>query len=287
MKTEIIDGKKISLEIKEKIKETIYINRLKRRPKLVIFYIGYNVSSEIYIKYKKKFAEDCGMVCEIIHYDENISFSIVKNKINQMNNDKYVDGIMIQLPIEIFSKKDVNSLLEAINPDKDVDGLTSSTLGKTWISKELFLASSTALAVMEIIKRCNLNINGKNIVIIGNTIVLGKPLAGMLSNEHATISILNSSTENISFYTLNADVIISATGKKELLKNNMIKKGVVLIDVGTNKDENNKTHGDFNVLDMLNKASIISPSPGGVGPITIAMLIKNTLKAYLKHEEEN
>ncbi|MBP5783342.1 bifunctional 5,10-methylenetetrahydrofolate dehydrogenase/5,10-methenyltetrahydrofolate cyclohydrolase [bacterium] len=145
------------------------------------------------------------------------------------------------------------------------------------------LASCTALACMQVFKEINYDLQGKQVCIIGSTIVLGKPLAGMLNQLHATVSLLNSFTPNLSTYTKFADVIVSATGIKHLLSKEMVKKDVVLIDVGSNKDENNVTHGDFDPVEFTDIASVISPSPGGIGPITISMLMHNVIKAYVHH----
>lgn len=281
MKTKIIDGKKIALNVKNEIIQSLSAKKWNRQPKLLIFYIGYNKASELYIKYKAKFAKECGVDVEILKYDNDTSENIIIDSILKANNDNGVDGIMIQLPISSNKNINTNKLLECIAPNKDVDGLTSYTLGKTWFNEKTNVNSSTALAVMRILEEEKINLDGKNVVIIGSTIVLGKPLAGMINNKHATISILNSSTKNISYYTKNADIIVSATGIKRLLKKEMVSNGVILIDVGTNKDENNKTHGDFEIEEMNGIASIISPSPGGVGPITISMLVLNTLKSFL------
>lgn len=282
MNAKIVNGKEIALQIKEEIISLIKNSNItKRPPKLVIFYIGYNKSSELYIKYKKRFANECGVEVEIINFNKDTNFSTIRNALAQKNDDPNVDGIMIQLPIDGNNILNKDEMIDLINPKKDVDGLTSLTLGKTWFNNKIVFGSSTALAVMKIFDIEKVNLIGKNIVIIGNTIVLGRPLAGMLANSGSTISILNSKTNDISLFTKNADIIVSATGIKRLLKKEMIKKDAILIDVGTNKDENNKTHGDFETDEMIECASLISPSPGGVGPITIAILILNTVKSFL------
>lgn len=290
METKIIDGKKISLEIKDEIIKALNEAKSKfvttRKPKLIILYIGFNPASELYIKYKSKFAYECGVDVEVVKFADDIDFESVKKVIIDSNNDESIDGIMIQLPIKGNLKDDTANLLRLIEPKKDVDGLTITTLGEAWFDKNYNFASSTALAVMEVIKRNDIELDGKNVVIIGSSIVLGKPLSGMIANYHASISLLNSHTKNLSWYTKNADIIVSATGVKQLLTRDMIKENAILIDVGTNKDKNNKTHGDFDVEEMLNKASIISPSPGGVGPITVSMLIKNTVKSYIENIKE-
>ena len=285
MQTLIINGKEIANQIKEEINFNLKKINYKRKPQLVIFYIGYNVASELYIKYKVKFANECNVEAKVIHLDNSWKQEAIIDLIKQYNQDEKVDGIMVQLPIN-NKQLDTNKIINTIDPNKDVDGLTSYNLGLTWFNNSSYLNSSTALACMQILEYINYDLTKKNVVIIGNTIVLGKPLAGIIDNKHATLSILNSHTTNIEYYTKNADLIITATGKKHLLNKDMVKDNVVLIDVGTNKDENNKTHGDFDVNEMLNKASIISPSPGGVGPITISILIKNTVKAFLKNIKE-
>lgn len=287
MQTLIINGKEIAKKNKEEIIFNLKKVNTNKKPQLVIFYIGYNVASELYIKYKVKFANECNVLTKVIHLkEEDITQNEIIELIKEYNKNDEVDGIMVQLPINM-KHLDANKIINTIHPDKDVDGLTSHNLGLTWFNNSSYLNSSTALACMEILDSIHYDFKAKNVVIIGNTIVLGKPLAGIIDNKNATISILNSHTPNLKYYTTNADLIITATGKKNLLTKDMIKENAVLIDVGTNKDENHKTHGDFEVNEMLNKASVISPSPGGVGPITISILIKNTVKAFLKKIKEN
>ena len=285
MKSKIINGKEIAAKINAQSEQLLQKHLGLRNPKLVIFYFGYNPSSEIYIKYKCKSAQKHQIEVEVVH-ELNLSEQKMIELIKQANANEKVDGIMVQLPINI-PNINVQNVLDHIDINKDVDGLTSLNLGQVWTRNDYLLASCTALACMQILKEINYDLKGKQVCIIGSTIVLGKPLAGMLNQAHATISLLNSFTTNLTSYTKFADVIVSATGIKHLLTKEMVKDDVVLIDVGSNKDENNITHGDFDPNEFSKIATVISPSPGGVGPITISMLMQNVIKAYVYHLEKN
>ena len=281
MKSKIINGKEIAAKINDESMQLLHAHLNKRNPKLVIFYFGYNASSEIYIKYKCKSASKFNIDVDVIH-ELNASEQDMINLISKANADHDVDAIMVQLPINI-PQINVQKVLDTIDINKDVDGLTSWNLGQVWTRNDYLLASCTALACMQVFKEINYDLQGKQVCIIGSTIVLGKPLAGMLNQLHATVSLLNSFTPSLTTYTKFADVIVSATGIKHLLSKEMVKKDVVLIDVGSNKDENNVTHGDFDPTEFTDIASVISPSPGGIGPITISMLMHNVIKAYVHH----
>ena len=285
MKSKIINGKEIAAKINAQSEQLLQNYLEFKTPKLVIFYFGYNPSSEIYIKYKCKSAIKHHIEVEVVH-ELDISEQQMIELIKQANANKNVDGIMVQLPINI-PNINVQKVLDSIDINKDVDGLTSLSLGQVWTRNDYLLASCTALACMQVLKEINYDLKGKQVCIIGSTIVLGKPLAGMLNQSHATVSLLNSCTLNLATYTKFADVIVSATGIKHLLTKNMVKDNVVLIDVGSNKDENNVTHGDFDPNEFTEIASVISPSPGGIGPITISMLMYNVIKAYVHHLKNN
>ena len=285
MKSKIINGKEIATQINDQSMQLLHNHLGSRNPKLIIFYFGYNASSEIYIKYKCKSACKFNIDVEVIH-QLDLSEQDMINLIKQANANQTVDGIMVQLPINI-PNINVQKVLDTIDINKDVDGLTSLNLGQVWTRSDYLLASCTALACMQVFKTINYDFKGKQVCIIGSTIVLGKPLAGMLNQLHATISLLNASTPNLTTYTKFADVIVSATGIKHLLTKEMVKDDVILIDVGSNKDENNITHGGFDQHEFIDVARVISPSPGGIGPITISMLMHNVIKAYVYHLESN
>lgn len=277
----LIDGKKVSEEIKQSMKEEIISKNLK--PSLVVVQIGDNEASNIYVKQKEKMAIYLGISFYCIKFDDSVDEQRIKEKIIELNNDENISGIILQLPIP--TKFDLNGIINLINPDKDVDGLTDINRIKLINNEECF-APCTPLGIIELLKYYNIGVSGKNVVIIGRSILVSKPLSNLLLNMDATITICHSKTACLKEYTKNADILISATGKKHLIKKDMIKKDSIVIDVGITR-ENGKLYGDVDFEKAKSKVSFITPVPGGVGPMTVTMLMKNTIKAFKLRKNES
>lgn len=252
------------------------------KPKLVVIQAGNNSASEVYIKSKSKACFEIGINFELIKYENKVEERVLINKIKELNNDDSVHGVLLQLPL--FDYLNEYKLISFINPNKDVDGLTEFNLGKL-INNQDGLYSCTASGIIKILDN-NINLEGKHVVIVGRSILVGKPLIHLCLNKNATVTICHSKTKNISNYTKQADILIVAVGKKNFINANMIKKGVVLIDVGINR-EGNKLYGDIDYEDVYSKCSLITPVPGGVGIMTVTMLLYNIVEAYKKIRKEN
>ena len=282
----LIDGKEISKLVYIDIVNEINLitKKIQRPPSLNIILIGDNPSSITYVNNKLKKCNEIGIRGNLIKKPKNIDEQSVLNIINELNRDEKVDGIILQLPIPNHLNERI--LIEKISPLKDVDGLTATNIGLLSIGKPRFIPA-TAYGIMEILKKESIISEGKNIVVIGRSNIVGKPLVALLSgkDENATVTICHSKTINLRQHTMNADVIIVAVGKPNILDGSMIKDGAIVIDVGINRVENKKNLKGFSIVgdvefnSILKKASSITPVPGGVGPMTIAMLMKNVCEA--------
>ena len=282
----LIDGKEISkLVIDDLISEIkIITNKIKRPPCLNIILVGDNPASLTYVKNKLKKCSEIGIKGNLIKQPSTVNDQKIKDVINDLNNDINVDGIILQLPIP--NHLNDRNLIERINPFKDVDGLTSTNIGLLSIGKPRFIPA-TAYGILEIIKNKKIEVEGKNIVVIGRSDIVGKPILAILSgkDENATVTLCHSKTKSLQKHTIDADIIIVAVGKLNVLDGSMIKNGAVVIDVGINRikdDQNTKGYsivGDADLSTISKKASLYTPVPGGVGPMTIAMLMKNVCEA--------
>ena len=275
MVAKILDGKQIAKEYRQRLKNQV--NDLKEygfTPKLSVILVGNDGASQSYVKSKKKAAEKIGMISEIIHLDESTSEEIVLSELNRLNNDDTVSGILVQVPLpkQVSEQK----VLEAINPEKDVDGF--HPIGKLYIDEQTFVPC-TPLGIMEILKHADINLEGKNAVVIGRSHIVGQPVSKLLLQANATVTILHSRTKNMNAHLKQADVIVSAVGQPGLVTKENVKKGAVIIDVGNTPDENGKLKGDVAYDEVKEIASAITPVPGGVGPLTITMVLNNTLLA--------
>ena len=273
---EIMDGKGLSAKIKDELKNEMdsYI----QTPILAVITIGDNEASKIYVKNKKKACEYIGMSLMHFDYVSDVKEDVVIKKIKELNKDKNVNGILLQLPIP--ESYDVNKLINTISFEKDVDGLTYISQGKL-MNDCKGLVPCTPKGIMEMIDYYKINLESKHVVIIGRSNLVSKPLLHECLNRNATVTICHSKTKDLKKYTQIADVLIVATGKKYLIDKSMIKKGSIIIDVGISR-ENGKIYGDVNP-NVSEKCSYLTPVPGGVGPMTVAMLLKNTFEAY-KHQ---
>lgn len=277
MVAKILDGKQIAKEYRQRLKNQV--NDLKEygfTPKLSVILVGNDGASQSYVKSKKKAAEKIGMISEIIHLDESTSEEVVLSELNRLNNDDTVSGILVQVPLpkQVSEQK----VLEAINPEKDVDGFHPINIGKLYIDEQTFVPC-TPLGIMEILKHADINLEGKNAVVIGRSHIVGQPVSKLLLQANATVTILHSRTKNMNAHLKQADMIVSAVGQPGLVTKENVKKGAVIIDVGNTPDENGKLKGDVAYDEVKEIASAITPVPGGVGPLTITMVLNNTLLA--------
>lgn len=276
MIAKIIDGKKTAQEIRSELKREI--QNLKIKPELRVILVGNNPASQIYVKNKEKYASEVGIKSETIRLPEDITEEKLLKQIKKLNKDKHINGILVQLPLP--SHINEFSVINAIAPEKDVDGFTIYNKGLLSIGKPA-LTPCTPLGIIELLKQYKVNIASKNAVVIGRSNIVGKPMAQLLLNEDATVTICHSKTKNLAEMTANADILISAVGKPKFIGKKYIKKGATVIDVAMNRDtKNNRWVGDVDFDNVSKVAKFITPVPGGVGPMTIAMLLKNTVQAY-------
>ena len=285
----IIDGKKISTLIKEEIKNQVeeIISKGGRAPHLAAVLVGEDGASLTYVSNKVVSCKQVGFKSSLINLPYKIKEEKLLREITRLNNDKEIDGFIVQLPLPKHIDED--KVLLAINPKKDVDGFHPTNFGKMALDMETFV-SATPYGIIELLERYNIDTNGKHTVVIGRSNIVGRPISILMSRKaklgNSTVTVVHSRTKNLEFFTKNADIIISALGVPNFLKANMVKDGVVIIDVGiTRVKDLNKTKGyvlkgDVDFESVKEKASHITPVPGGVGPMTIVSLIQNTLKAY-------
>ncbi len=273
----IIDGKKLAKEIREKLK--IRCEDLKKsgiQPKLAVILIGNDKPSQIYVKNKSKACEEIGILFKEYLLDEKIEQKELINLIDKLNKDTTVHGILLQSPIP--NHLDINEAFRKISPEKDVDGFNPINVGKLVLNQDTFV-SCTPFGIMKMFEAYNIDLTGKNVTIIGRSNIVGKPLIQCCLNKNATVTVCHSKTKDLKEHTKKADILIVAIGKSKFITEDMVKNGVVVIDVGINRDENGKLTGDVDFENIEKKASFITPVPGGVGPMTIAMLMNNVLKA--------
>ena len=274
----ILDGKELSKKIKTQLKlevETLK-NKTGKTPKLAVVLVGDDPASAIYVKNKKNACKFVGITSEVKALDKSTTQTELESVLSTLNSDKTVNGILLQLPLP--NGLNERQALNCIAPQKDVDGLTTVNMGKL-LTNEQGLTPCTPTGIMELFNEYNINLDGKHVVIINRSLLVGKPLEQMLLHKNATVTICHSHTKNIESLTKNADIIVTAVGKKNFLTKNMVKKNATIIDVAIVRDENGIC-GDADFKMLVKKAEFITPVPGGVGPLTIAMLLKNTIKAF-------
>lgn len=278
----LIDGKETSSLIKEEIKKEVEELKLvyKRVPGLAVIIVGDDPASKVYVNSKVKTCEQLGIYSEKYIFSDDISQENLLELIQKLNTDKNINGILVQLPLP--KHIDSKLIIDAIIPSKDVDGFSAENIGKVLIGENDTFKSCTPYGVIELLKRYNLPILGQDIVIVGRSNIVGKPLAAMLINESATVTVCHSKTKNLKEKIRNADVVIAALGIPNFITKDMVKENAIVIDVGINRLENGKLCGDVDFENVSKIASYITPVPGGVGPMTIAMLMKNTLLSFKK-----
>lgn len=276
----IIDGKKISAEIKEELKnEVAQLKAQGIEGTLAVIQVGNDPASSVYVNNKKKACAYIGINSESFELPEETTQEELLALITKLNADDSVNGILVQLPVP--KHIDEKTIINAISPKKDVDGFHPESVGSLVIGQPGFV-SCTPAGIIELLKRSNVTIDGKNCVIVGRSNIVGKPMALLMLRENATVTIAHSHTKNLKEICQNADILIIAIGKREFITGDYIKEGAVVIDVGIHRDENNKLAGDVKYDEAEKKASQITPVPGGVGPMTIAMLMNNCVKAMKK-----
>ena len=274
---EIINGKELAQSIRQKIK--IKCDELKEKgikPKLAVILVGNDSASKIYVKNKNKACEEIGIEFEeyILKEETTTQESLIK-LIENLNENPNIHGILLQSPIP--QNLDINEAFRTINPDKDVDGFNPLNVGKLCLGQDTFVAC-TPHGIIKMFEEYKIDLEGKNVVIVGRSNIVGKPLIQLCLNKNATVTVCHSRTQNLEEYTKKADMLIVAIGKPNFIKEDMVKQDAVVIDVGINRIDG-KLAGDVDFENVKNKASYITPVPGGVGPMTIAMLMNNVIKA--------
>jgi methylenetetrahydrofolate dehydrogenase (NADP+)/methenyltetrahydrofolate cyclohydrolase len=269
----ILDGKSLSAKVKDELKGNV--NSYFQTPILAVVTIGDDAASEVYVKNKKKACEYVGMSFLHLDYASCVKEEVVIKKIKQLNKDKSINGIIVQLPIP--DNFNVSKIINTIDPSKDVDGLTNTQAGKL-IQNEKCLIPCTPKGIMEIFKKYKIDLEGKHVVIVGRSNLVGKPLMLECLNKNATVTMCHSKTKDLKKYTKDADILVVAVGKKYLIDKTMVKKDSVIIDVGINRIDG-KLYGDVNP-NVEEVCGYVTPVPGGVGPMTVSMLLKNTFEAY-------
>ena len=273
----IIDGKKVSAQVKEQVRiETEELVKKGIKPGLAVIIVGDDPASRVYVNNKKKACEKVGFLSKEFALPATTTQEELLALVNELNEDKEINGILCQLPLP--KGLDEKAVIEAISPLKDVAAFHASNVGKIIIGDYDFLPCTPA-GVMEMLHSYNIPVEGKECVVIGRSNIVGKPMAMLLLHENGTVTITHSRTKNLKEVTKRADILVAAIGKPKFVTADMVKEGAVVIDVGMDRDENGKLCGDVDFENVKEKCSAITPVPGGVGPMTIAVLMKNTLKA--------
>lgn len=292
----IIDGKKVAADIREELKEKI--SKLKfehnKIPGLVAIIVGSNPASQVYVRMKSKACDEIGIYSVVEKLPSQTSEEELLTIIQKYNNDDRFNGILVQLPLPVHINED--KIIEAILPSKDVDGFHPINIGKLMIGQDTF-ESCTPSGIVELLKRYKIETKGKHVVVLGRSNIVGKPVANLLLQKkegaNAVVTVCHSAAKNLKDYTLTADILIAAIGRANFVTADMVKEGVVIIDVGINRveDDSRKSGyrlvGDVDFENVSKKSSYITPVPGGVGPMTIAMLLQNTYKSFLKSNNYN
>ncbi len=288
MTAQIIDGKKVSKEVKDEIKEqlAVYLETGRRTPCLAVILAGNDPGSAVYVRNKQKACEQTGITSIVKRLPETVTREELTAVIEDLNQDPEVDGILLQLPLPGSLHAEENEFLELVSPEKDVDGFHPINIGRMVLG----LASPqacTPAGVMRLLEESGENLEGKLALIIGRSNTVGKPLIQLLLQQNATVMVAHSRTKNLAALASQADILIAAVGKAHFVTEDMVKEGAIVIDVGINRGEDGKVTGDVDFEPVSQKASYITTVPGGVGPMTIAMLLQNTLYCYEAREGKN
>lgn len=276
----LLDGKKISSEIKEELKEKIREEKEKtgRIPGLGIIQVGKDEASSVYVQSQVKGSQALGIQAKLYSFEEDVLEQTVLDKIEELNQSEEIDGIILQLPLPEHISR--SKILQAIAVNKDVDGFKTENMGRLHLGEEGF-NPCTPEGVITLLKKYNIDIAGKNVTVIGRSNIVGKPMLGLFVNHDATVTICNRLTRNLKEHTQNADILVVAIGKAHFIKADMVKEGAVIVDIGINRSSEGKIVGDVDYEEVSKKASYITPVPGGVGSMTVAMLFQNIWKAFV------
>ena len=275
--TTIIDGKKLRDKIISELQKKV--DKFEVKPSLAVILVGNNPASQIYVNNKRKIAEKVGIKSQIIHFEESISEKELLSKINDLNGDDNIDAILVQLPLPAHISKE--NVINTIKPEKDVDGFTPFNVGKLFSGERPIVYPCTPRGILLLLDEYGIVVEGKHVVVVGRSNIVGRPVAQMLLDRNATVTMCHSYTKNLEQITKTADIVISAVGKN-IIKGEMLKSDCVVVDVGIFKDESGKLSGDVDFDSSSKIASYISPVPGGVGPMTIASLMLNTVELFEK-----
>lgn len=277
----LIDGKAVSAKMREEIAAEVkeFVAKYSKAPSLTVIIVGEDPASQVYVRNKEKACAQTGIKSEIIRLPEDVTEYELLSKIDALNKDENVNGILLQLPLP----KHINekNIICKIDPKKDVDAFGYENVGRIMTGEYDFLPCTPA-GVMELLHRYGISPAGKECVVIGRSNIVGKPMAMLLMHENGTVTVCHSKTADLAFHTKRADILVSAIGRARFVKADMVKEGAVVIDVGINRDEDGKLCGDVDFDQCFEKVSAITPVPGGVGPMTVTMLLKNTLTAAYK-----
>lgn len=271
----IMDGKAVAEKIRKQIKDKVLL--MKQKPGLGVVLVGDDPASQIYVNGKEKACNEVGFYSKKILLDKNASQIEIMQVVDEFNQDKNIHGFIVQLPLPVGM--DSRLIIDCILPQKDADGLSPVNLGNLLTGGNT-IVSATPKGIIRLLEEYNLPIEGKHAVVIGRSNMVGKPIALLLQQKNATVTMCHSKTKDLKRFTKDADIIIAAAGKPNLIKKDMVKKGVVVIDVGTTRLDNGTLCGDVDFENVSKIASYITPVPGGVGPLTIAMLLENTMECY-------
>lgn len=281
MAGQIIDGKAIAGKKREELKQAV--EELKAKgitPGLAVILVGDDPASQTYVRNKQRACKEVGIYSLLLKYEENITEEFLLARIKGLNENKEIHGILVQLPLP--NQINPKVVIEAIHPDKDVDGFHPLNVGKLLTGEDTFVPC-TPLGIIEMLKEIHIDLTGKHAVVIGRSNIVGKPMGQLLLGENATVTYCHSKTVDLPSITRQADVLVSAIGQANRITADYVKEGAVVIDVGMNRNEEGKLCGDVLYDEVKNKASYITPVPGGVGPMTITMLLANTVKAAMKY----
>ncbi|MEC2056869.1 bifunctional methylenetetrahydrofolate dehydrogenase/methenyltetrahydrofolate cyclohydrolase FolD [Peribacillus psychrosaccharolyticus] len=280
MTAKIIDGKEIAQSVRNELR--LEVDQLKQdgiTPGLAVILVGDNQASKTYVANKQKACEEIGMYSVLIDYPETLSQEVLVAKIKELNEDEAIHGILVQLPLPAHI--DETAIIEAISPEKDVDGFHPINIGRMMTGQDAFLPC-TPYGVMVMLEHINCEIEGKHVVVVGRSNIVGKPAGQLFLNKNATVTYCHSRTKDLKAITNQADILVVAVGKRDMITSSHVKEGAIVIDVGMNRNEQGKLCGDVSFDEVKEKASYITPVPKGVGPMTITMLLKNTVKSAKK-----
>lgn len=275
----ILDGKAVAAKVRARLKEEV--SRRNTAPGLAVVLVGDDSASQVYVRNKEKACAEIGIRSEKFLLPAATAQGELLALVKELNGRPDIDGILVQLPLP--KQLDEKAVIEAISPDKDVDAFHAANVGKIMLGDYKFLPCTPA-GIMELIRETGIEVSGKECVVVGRSNIVGKPMAMLLLHQNGTVTICHSRTKNLAEVTRRADILVVAIGKAKFITGDMVKEGAVVIDVGMNRDENGKLCGDVDFETTEPKCGFITPVPGGVGPMTISMLMKNTLEAAKGHE---